>query len=334
VLQLKNRTAFKGALNLLADRDGIDTAFTIVKGTFTLEAQPRIADEQIPVTMASEHYDDPATSSIKRPSDISIEKPGTDVVLIGNAHALRDSPVRVHDVSLTVGSLHKTVRVFGNRRWEGNGATYVATAPEPFVVMPLVWERAFGGKDRTESGERRETRNPVGTGFRTGSGLDLVDGLALPNLEDPADLITSWKHTPAPAGFGPIGPHWEPRRSYAGTYDEQWQTTRAPYLPADFDPRFLLVAPPGLASSAGLRGGEPVDLRGVTPEGIVQFQLPAPRLRVQFYIDGKPNERPARLDTVILEPTERRFSMVWRASMPCDKKALRLSHVAVDLLSA
>ena len=43
---------------------------------------------------------------------------------------------------------------------------------------------------------------------------------------------------------------------------------------------------------------------------------------------------PALLDTVIVEPTARRFSVVWRASLTCDKKARRVSHVALSCRSA
>jgi hypothetical protein len=225
------------------------------------------------------------------------------------------------------------VRVFGDRRWEGNGTTYSATMAEPFVVMPLVWERAFGGKDRTEKGETQEQRNPVGTGYRSGDGLETIDGLALPNLEDPSDPITSWKQTPTPMGVAPVAEHWEPRRSYAGTYDEAWQQRRAPYLPTDFDPRFLHIAPVGLSASGHLVGGEPVDLAGLVPEGVAQFRLPTAKPRVVFHLGSTPNERPAVLDTVILEPTVRRFSLVWRASMQCDKKALRINRVAMSLIN-
>jgi hypothetical protein len=197
--------------------------------------------------------------------------------------------------------------------------------------MPLVWERAFGGRDRTDKGPTEDPRNPVGAGFRADDGLEPVGGMALPNVEDPADPITSWKQKPAPMGVGPISEHWEPRRSYAGTYDEAWQQGRAPYLPTDFDPRFLNIAPTGLSAVGHLQGGDPVDLRGFAPEGAVQFRLPTLKPRVAFHVGGSPNERPANLDTVILEPTARRFSLVWRASMQCDKIARRISHVAVSV---
>ena len=52
----------------------------------------------------------------------------------------------------------------------------------------------------------------------------------------------SSKDRPAPACLAPIAEAWEPRRSFAGTYDAAWQQGRAPYLPTDLDPRFLASA--------------------------------------------------------------------------------------------
>ena len=47
-----------------------------------------------------------------------------------------------------------------------------------------------------------------------------MQGLPVPNLEDPAAPLQQIGQTPAPACFAPIAPSWLPRRSYAGTYDE------------------------------------------------------------------------------------------------------------------
>ena len=44
-----------------------------------------------------------------------------------------------------------------------------------------------------------------GTGYVAGRGSELLEGMALPNLEDPNDLISGWKDRPAPAGFGFVG---------------------------------------------------------------------------------------------------------------------------------
>lgn len=331
MLQLTNRTPLPGSLIVLPDRHGIDTVYMVAKGTFTLGPAPRLAEAQAPVALLDEYHGEPAASSVRVPSDVSLEKPGTDVVLVGSACAPGDRPTWQMDVSLTVGPAAGTVRVFGDRAWDA-GATGASIAwVSPFVRMPLVWERAFGGADETPKGPVTEQRNPVGRGFRAPDGAKPLAGLPLPNVEDPSDLISSWKSAPRPAGFAPVAPNWLPRRAFAGTYDEAWQKSRAPYLPADFDPRFLQIAPPGLTTPSHLRGGEPVDVRGVTPAGELRFQLPALRIEAIYRFDDKVETRPAALDTIIIEPDANRLMMVWRAALPCDKRALKVREVEVSL---
>ncbi|MGH8620724.1 MAG: DUF2169 family type VI secretion system accessory protein [Burkholderiales bacterium] len=334
MLQFKNATPFAGALHLLPDAHGADALFTVVKGTFALGDRPAVAREQVPLTPTDEYYGKPGQSSIKQPSDVCLEKPATDVLLIGSAYAPGDRPATELEVSLAVGPVRKTVRVFGDRVWQRSGVGHAISPPQPFRTMPLVWERAFGGADRAGGEPRAETRNPVGTGYRAPDGEQTLDGMRLPNLEDAASLISSAKHTPPPAGFGPICAHWEPRRSYAGTYDEQWQAQRAPFLPRDFDARFFQLAPPALVASPYLTGGEAVDVRGATPAGGLQFHLPRVALRITYVLDGVPHARPANLDTVLIEPDAGRLIMVWRAVLSCDKRALRVSAVEAAVLEA
>ena len=335
MLQLKNSTPFKGMIMVLPDADGIDSLFTVVKATFTLGEKPVPTEEQLPLAVEQEYYGEPDQSSIRKPCDVSLMKPGTDVLLIGKAYAPRGRATTWMDVSLAVGPVRKSVRVFGDRSWKTatKELSYSISDPEPFEDMPLVWERAFGGIDRTVKPIRAEGRNLVGRGYRASEVQESIAGVCLPNLEDPASPITAWNHMPQPAGFGPICAHWEPRRSYAGTYDEQWQKHRAPFLPKDFDPRFLQLAPPDMVVPGYLKGGEPVELRGVTRSGLVRFRLPQVTLKVTYRLDGGPQERPVHLDTVVIEPELSRFTLTWRSMFPCDKKALRVSEIEAALVS-
>lgn len=333
MLQFKNATPFKGTIYLLPDADGIDTLFSVVKATLTLGERLSIADEQAPVTLADEYHGDPGTSSIKDPSDVSLTKPAADVLLTGSAYAPAGRPVAQTDVTLAVGPARRTVRVYGDRVWRKSGIGHAISAPQPFMQMPLVWERAYGGMDVADGEPRAEPRNPVGAGYRAPDGDTPLDGLRLPNLEDPADLITSSKQRPAPAAFAPICGHWLPRQSFAGTYDERWQQERAPYLPADFDPRFLQVAPPGLVVPL-LQPGEWVQVQGASPTGQLRFQLPPVRMEVTYVVDGAPEPVPAALDTMVIQPDQNRVLLVWRAALRCDKRALRVNEVRAAALKA
>jgi hypothetical protein len=230
------------------------------------------------------------------------------------------------DVSLTVGPVSKTVRVLGDRAWQTGVAA--PTWVQPFVRMPLVWERAFGGRDESSDPVAADPRNPVGVGFRGRNSDIAVAGTALPNIEDPASPISSPTQTPHPAGLGPVSPHWLPRHSFAGTYDKDWLDTRAPYLPRDFDVRFCQIAPSGLSVSGHLRGGEPVHVVGASPNGTLEFALPTARVEVTYVLDQGQEVRLAALDTVIVEPDAGRVILVWRSALPCDKKALKIREIS------
>ena len=333
MLQFKNTTPFSGTISLMPDEQGVDTLYTIVKATLTVGDKLSLAEKQLPVTLADEYHGKPGASSIKTPSDISLIKPAADVLLLGTAYPPGGRPTSQMDVTLAVGPVRKTVRVFGDRVWQKGGVGHGISRPAPFERMPLVWERAFGGLDQVEGEQRGEPRNPVGAGYRARDGDTPLHGLRLPNLEDPEDLISSWKQTPAPAGFAPLAPQWEPRKSFAGTYDERWQAERAPYLPDDFDARFFQLAPPDLVVSS-LHPGDWVQVQGASTSGMLRFQLPPVRIEITYVTDGAPQPVPAKLDTLVIEPDQQRVVLVWRGALRCDKKALRVHEVRAAALKA
>lgn len=325
MLQLKNTTPFQATFFAAPDPQGIDCVYAIVKATFALGDRLSLAEQQEPVSLAEEYYGEPGRSSIRKPTDISLIKPGTDVLLAGSAYTPLGTWATQTTVSLRVGPIQKVVRVTGDRNW-GTGVVGWMSSPVPFEKMPLTWERAFGGTEADGGPPRFEPRNPVGTGFQHRS----PDGpVRVPNLEDPREPISSRGDRPAPANFAPICAHWEPRCRYAGTYDEQWTRTRAPYLPRDFDPRFLQIAPADQVVPGYLGGDELVQVSGASPSGEVRFQLPAVRPKITFRLDEETHARPANLDTVLIEPDQGRVLLVWRAAFQCDKKVLRVREIGV-----
>lgn len=330
MLQLMNDSGFAAMFFASPDPDGVDSLYTVVKGTFRIGSAVVRAPEQVPVTLADEHHGDPAATSVRVPSDISLVKPGTDVVLLGSAHAPDHRPVTWLDVTLVAGPLQKSVRVFGDRVWNAAGLARGISAPQPFTVMPLLWERAFGGTMLSGAKVQGDSRNPVGAGFYRSGADTPLHGLPLPNLEDPAQPITAPSDAPPPAGFAPVGAHWLPRLTFAGTYDEQWQRSRAPFLPTDFDTRFFNIAPPGLTSPAYFTGGEWIQVWGVSPAGVIQFQLPRFEVGVIHVSDGRRETVKADLDTVIIEPDGERVMLVWRSALRCDKRVRKVQLIAIQ----
>lgn len=333
MLQLNNHTPFKASLGLFPNEEGVDCAYGAVKATFQMRAEgTALAKEQITLAAVDEFWGDPKNTSLKCAGELGLAKPGTDILLRGHAYAPNGSATMA-DVGLQVGGLQKIVRVFGNRFWEKGLLGLRMSKPEPFQKIPLKYELAFGGTDPQPENENKiecEPRNPVGRGLVPKHSRAPGNCIPLPNLENPDEPIKSPKDRPAPACFGPICAHWEPRKSYAGTYDQTWIKKRAPYFPSDFNPRFFQVASPDLITQKHLQGGEWVEMFGATPEERLRFPLPRCTIEMTFHLDGKPFSHAPKLDTVCFEPDEKRLTMIWRASQVVDKKVHKLRELEVS----
>lgn len=338
--QLDNRTPFAAERTWVRDRNGAEIWLVAVKCTFDIKPDgiTEVAKEQPPVVMAPEYMNpaEPAKSSLKYDSDLVRTKTTTDVVVLGHAHSPRGEPVTELDVGFRVGPVAKQLRIAGDRVWQ-NGSP---SKPHPFTKMPLVYERAYGGYDAESlntDAPQWDARNQVGTGFALSASS--ADGQRLPNIEYLGQLIQSRKDRPAPAGFGPIGSHWQPRITLAGTYNDKWQQERFPLLPQDFDDRYYQCVPADQQAPQFLTGGEPVVLINLTPGGRLRFDLPRVFLGFEtFFYAGERqlHERP-KLHTVIIEPDFPRVSLVWHTALPCHPKVLKLKETRIiqkQILSA
>lgn len=333
MLQLKNNSPFVPAIAVFPNEQGIDTLYITVKATFVVGASVDIAAKQQPVLLADEYWGEPGQSSIKTASDVHLCKPATDILLVGQAYAPERTPVTQLDVSVSVGPYSDVLRVFGDRVWEKGLFGCRIGTPQPFEVMPLVYERAFGGVELINPKTNEvayEPRNPVGRGFHDKRGKGEIVGQALPNLEDPAQLIVGPYDRPAPKCFAAIAASWAPRKSWVGTYDEAWRMAQAPYLPSDFDPRFFNLASTRLTCNGYLRGGEPVEIINASPQGELRFTLPRCDLIADVRIEGQSVQPELNLETVLLEPSDARLTLLWRAAVVCDKKTLKVEQVTIE----
>ncbi len=329
MLQLKNNTPFTSAFAMFPDVHGIDTLYIMVKATFLIGSQWTLAGQQLPLYQGDEYWGEPEQSSLKNAGEYHIGKPATDILMYGMACSPGQRPLRQMDVGLEVGSIKKIARIFGDRCWQNQ----LISQPNPFVNMPLIYERSFGGQDYFKGQLRAaELRNPVGKGFVGNKNSFEIEGLALPNIESPAQLMRHWQDNPTPIGFGPIAPNWSPRASMGGTYNHQWQEQRAPYLPEDFDPRFLNTAPEDQIYPGFIQGGEPVRIIGMHPDGDFQFNLPYVNLSNKAVIRGEVVSAPFNIETLALYPNQRQIAMTWRAAIPCDKRMLNIEQISVSLM--
>jgi hypothetical protein len=319
--EIVNRTPFIFEASIAADEAGCPLLVPIVKASYVIQhdGSLAVAEKQKPVTLAGELYGKPSVSSHKYEPECAFMKLGTDVVLIGAAHAPAARETEVF-VSLCAGPLKKTIRVVGDRYWVRSLGMISMTSPEPFEFIPLIYERAFGGWDRSHPDPEKHTfepRNPVGTGFRSKHGR-FEEGIRLPNLEDPKDPVREYGQRVAPAGFGFTSPNWEPRSKFAGTYDDKWMNERMPLLPKDFDRRFFNAASPGLIAPGYLKGDEPVLIENASPGGTLSFNLPGvppPECRVQL-VGRRDAVVQTNLDTVIINTDEDLVLLIWRGYIP------------------
>jgi hypothetical protein len=335
VFQITNTSPFAVATLRWPDVDSKPRLTIIVKATFVLGEDPHPTPKQLPI-FNSDIMTDAKPPSVRFESDLVPFKPCTDVVLVGRAYAPEGRPVTEIVAGLRVGQLRYGVAVIGDRQWQAQLLDKPTIShTQPFRTMDLVYERAFGGFDKPAGMYCKE--NHVGAGFIGKRTQERLEGLRLPNLEDPRNLINAWNSHPRPAGFGFYGRGWAPRLAYAGTYDDKYMKERHPLLPTDFSFRFFNGAHPDLQVGGYLRGDEEVDLLNVCPDtSRVHFRLPgvAPKISIARWTvppdrwlqentgpDGSlPSELPlveeslkTVLDTLVFVPDRGVFYEVFRA---------------------
>lgn len=330
MLQLVNPSSFIVHPCVFPNIQGVDTIYAFIKGTFDLKGNLLPAPKQTPVNVPDKFEGEPLKSQLKAATDISLGKPGTDVLLAGHAYGRLGDSSGFVDVSLSVATVAKTVRVFGERRWVQHLFGLKTSLPEPFEKRRLSWECAYGGTDEIFGDKPRvesDPRNPLGCGFRVNpKAKSFVDQL-LPAQEYPATLLKSWSDRPAPASFGAIPAHWQPRVGYAGTYDEAWQKGCAPYLPPDFNPKFFCTAPADQIVLDHLKGGEPIEVRGASPEGRLCLEVPRWQHEVTMVFDHEEETSRARLETLLIDLDAGQLVLTWVASMVCDRRALQVREI-------
>ena len=318
---------------IATDKEGHEHVLVVGKGTFDIlhDGSCVLAKMQRALVRADEYYGEPGLSSVRYESDFALRKPRTDVILNGAAYAPKGKPSGRVDVTLRLQNINKTIRVYGDRKWRRNVLFRLSPSrPEPFQMLPIVYERAFGGVDQNSKGKDKpffELSNLVGVGFHYRKNRK-IKGSRLPNLEYPRYPIRSPKDKPPPAGFGFISRNWKPRVSYAGTYDQAWLDERFPFLPPDFQDKYFQGAPEDQTCSY-LRGGELVSLSNLTPEGQFTFRLPEMDVPVKLLYRSHDVDVPSVLDTVIIEPEVRQCLLVWRASTRLEGKLHHLHQVWV-----
>ncbi|WP_322866125.1 DUF2169 domain-containing protein [Aquicoccus sp. G2-2] len=312
---LTNQTDFSAESIWTRDERGAEFWMVAIKACFEIDedGRQRVAEVQTPVHYVPEFAGDPLCSGLVHEGDFALWKAGTDVLVTGHAHAPEGRAVERIGIRLKLADIDKRLIVLGERQIYEGAVGLGLTAPYPFVKMPVVWERTYGGWDRTGERETWDEANPAGCGFAR-AGTHLV-GTQAPNIEYP-DAPYGGAGSGRAAGLGALAHHWSARAKYAGTYDAAWEKTRNPLLPADFDRRYWRAAPEDQQTKAPLIGYEQVALGGMTPEGVWSLILPRLKFDVISRFKGGADVRQApAIHTLKLCPDERRFEIVYQTAL-------------------
>ena len=304
------------------------------------------AAADLPLHAGDVFRDHPMNSSLLNESDFIPFKPATDLVLNGHVYAPTGADVAWLDASLQVGERRKIVRVFGDREARWTGGRPVFTDPVPFTSMDVSYERAYGGIDVFSDVKvpYPYPRNPLGRGFVVRNIAKTVNGLALPNIEDPyapldpdtlcLEDYLQWESRPMPAGFGWLLKTWYPRALLAGVMpldrpvEQELRKAYAELIPdkdqreayvkngfRDMDFAFFNGASPGLVLPF-LSGGERIATTNLSPGGDLEFNLPAAMPGIGLDIGDGVQEPEVVLQTVMIRMDDAQVDLVWRGAVP------------------
>ncbi|MDQ1812070.1 DUF2169 domain-containing protein [Massilia sp. CCM 9210] len=237
-----------------------------------------------------------------RPLDDIMPKQRAEALLAGQAFAPAGKALGQMHVRLRVGQIDKSLRVWGERQWRyGLLPRYAVSQPQPFLSMPLVYERAYGGA--------HYPANPTGRGPSAAwfAGLRGRTSGPMHNLDYPQSCVLSRAKPARPAGFGAIDLGWAPRKDKHGSFDQRWLREDAPGLARDIDWSIFNVAPADQWQDGYFSGGEAYRLEGLHPAlPVIEGRLPRSQARAFVVRDGQSaaqaEEVPLNFDTVWFFP--------------------------------
>lgn len=336
MLEIANRTPFAVQLYSALDKDCYDYAVIVIKALCHIvdKAPLQLIPDKATIYPADKYFGKPQSTSVEYASDLVRTKLLTDIVVNGCAYAPHTNCSSL-DIGIQIANKRIIRRVFGNRFWVKSLSGWQMTQPQPFEVMSLTYEHAFGGShfDANQQLVDSFSYNPVGKGYTSVLTNEPYEGQPLPNVELPQHLIGHWNDQPQPAALGFLGSDWQDRKIYQGTYDQAWQRNRAPLLPEDFDERFFNAAPRDL-QVPHLRGGEYLQLIRLTQSGDLSFQIPQWQVKTCFIAKGNAFDIFPVLDTVVIEPEKMQAQLTWRASVKCFNQFLFIDKVIVSAKDA
>ncbi len=335
----------------------------IVKRSYTISDNGNcsLAEEQIPISQDVEiHHEIPEI--IIQDSDLYPYKPLTDIIVKGKAR--NSTRKNSFDVSIEISDIKHEIKVFGDRKVFEKDGIWMFSEADPIEEIPLEYQYAYGGKDLLaekplreqlenepsakyvlqegllEGSPYRYPRNPAGKGYVVEPNSETMEGLELPNIEDPNNLLTpqnivvnqvfDWYKMPVPVGTDWLSPGWFPRVAYYGAYplpeglDKQIYEIKKEWADMDILKSSITEHNRQLSfratngASLGMQsnfvsGGEACRLLNIHPKKR-EFILTLPNEKPTIKVDGRNGKMlktKSKLSSVIIELDENRVTMVW-----------------------
>lgn len=304
-MDLDNQTPFPSVfLNTVISEDRLLGA-VVVKAAFRIRDGELVPDTDSPWPVGGMPV---KTDYGELEGETPFLREGVDLIVLGKAYPSSE-PAGFTSVTVSVGNFSYGIAVFGDRTWarRGEGAPLAPSDPAPFSSMPLVLERAYGGKARVDAGEMPFAANPVGRGFYIDESQ--AEGSPLPNLEDPQHPVQTWQDQPEPRCPGPYPKEGSLRALRAAEFDMEGSVPRLVKL----KPAYFNNANPGLVLNPIPAPGETVRVDNVRPKG-GEFRFAMPELVFHVYVQlrDRPYVFPAHLDSIIILAEEERVVFGYR----------------------
>lgn len=243
------------------------------------------------------------------PGDVPFLTGGIDLFVMGSLWQPGARPGTELTAEIRIGERFlRRVTAIGDRRWIRQGGSLVPGTPEPFVSMPLSYDRSYGGAVETENGRLSWPPNPAGKGFYLTP--EQADGQPLPNLEDPGHRIVSIEDRPEPMATGPYPAEGSLRVENAVELDLESENPGLKRIrPLMFNhahPRMIL------APSDTPRYGELVEITHASSEGALRFEMPELAFHARVDLESRNYAFPLHLDQIMVLLEERRVVLGYR----------------------